>query len=262
MMSNGNGGFVMQFEVLTDIGKKRTVNEDSAAVFTRPEGIILAIIADGMGGHQGGGYASSTAIQVIGEQFMELDSAEFSTEENRTEWLKEAFYHVNRLLYEHASNNEALKGMGTTLEAALINEQSCLVSHVGDSRVYAINADGVRQITRDHSYVNVLLDSGEITEEEAAVHPQRNWIMKAVGSERHVDLDLHSLELDNETFLLICTDGLSNKVDQASMYDIVLSDTTLRKKAEALIDLANKMGGEDNISVILLGPDDVEVNTP
>lgn len=252
----------MQFEVQTDIGKKRTVNEDSAAVFTRPEGIILAIIADGMGGHQGGDYASSTAIRVIGEQFMKLDSSELIAEENWAEWLKEAFYYVNRLLYEEASNNEALKGMGTTLEAVLINEQSCLVSHVGDSRVYAIHADGVRQITRDHSYVNVLLDSGEITEEEAAVHPQRNWIMKAVGSEKHVDLDLHSLELDNETFLLICTDGLSNKVNQAAMHEIVLSDRTLREKVEALIDLANQMGGEDNISAILLGPDNVGVNTP
>ena len=97
---------MVQFEVLTDIGKKRTVNEDSAAVYTRPEGIILAIIADGMGGHQGGDFASSTAIKVIGEQFMELDSSEFIAEEHWSEWLKEAFFHVNRLLYEHANDNE------------------------------------------------------------------------------------------------------------------------------------------------------------
>ena len=144
---------------------------------------------------------------------MELDSSELLAEENWSEWLKEAFFHVNRLLYEHSSDNEELKGMGTTLEAALIHGRSCLVSHVGDSRVYLLNEDGVRQVTRDHSYVNVLLDSGEITEEEAAVHPQRNWIMKAVGSEKHIEPDLHSIELDSETYLLICTDGLSNKVD-------------------------------------------------
>lgn len=252
----------MQYEVLTDIGKKRTVNEDSAAVYTRPEGIILAIIADGMGGHQGGDFASSTAIKVIGEQFMELDSSEFIAEEHWSEWLKEAFFHVNKLIFEHASDNAELKGMGTTLDAALINDRSCLVTHVGDSRVYAINKDGVRQITRDHSYVNILLDSGEITEEEAAIHPQRNWIMKAVGSEKHIEPDLYSMELDDETFLLICTDGLSNKVDKGSIYDIVMSDTTLRQKAEILIDLANQMGGEDNISVIVLGPPSLEVNTP
>ena len=252
----------MQFEVLTDIGKKRTVNEDSAAVYTRPEGIILAIIADGMGGHQGGDFASSTAIKVIGKQFLELDSSEFIEEEHSSEWLKESFYHVNQLLYEHASENVELKGMGTTLDAALINGRSCIVSHVGDSRIYAINSAGVRQITRDHSYVNVLLDSGEITEEEAATHPQKNWIMKAIGSEKHIEPDLHSLELDEETFLLICTDGLSNKVTKDSMYDIVMSDNTLREKAKRLIDLANRKGGEDNISVIILGPNPMEVYAP
>ncbi|MHA6258657.1 Stp1/IreP family PP2C-type Ser/Thr phosphatase [Sporosarcina sp. CAU 1771] len=252
----------MRFEVLSDIGKKRTVNEDSAAVYTRPEGTILAIVADGMGGHQGGGYASSTAIKSIGEQFMELDTSEIIDKEDLEEWLKEAIYKVNRVLYERANNDETLKGMGTTLEAVLINEQDCLILHVGDSRVYSMNTDGIRQITKDHSYVNALLDSGEITEEEAANHPQRNWIMKAVGSERHVDLDLHSLKLDDETFLLICTDGLSNKVDKTSMYEIVLSETSLLEKVTALVDLANKMGGEDNISVILLGPDEVVVNTP
>ncbi|MCZ2258834.1 Stp1/IreP family PP2C-type Ser/Thr phosphatase [Sporosarcina sp. G11-34] len=253
---------MLQFEVLSDIGKKRTINEDSAAVYTHPEGIILAIIADGMGGHQGGGFASSTAVKVIGEQFMELDSSEFTTEENWTEWLKEAIFHVNRLLFEYASENDELEGMGTTLEVALVRGRSCLISHVGDSRVYAINQDGVHQITRDHSYVNVLLDSGEITEEEAEVHPQRNWIMKAVGSEKHIYPDLHSIELDDDTFLLICTDGLSNKVDSESMLNIMLSETGLREKVETLVELANSQGGEDNISVIALKPFDMEVNAP
>ena len=251
----------MQFEVLTDIGKKRTVNEDSVAVYTRPEGIILAIIADGMGGHQGGDFASSTAINIIGEQFLKLDSSEFTTEEHWSDWLKEAFFHVNQLLYKHASLNVELKGMGTTLDAALIKDDSCLVTHVGDSRVYAINKEGVRQVTRDHSYVNVLLDSGEITEEEAAIHPQRNWIMKAVGSEKHIDPDIHSLELDDQTYLLMCTDGLSNKVDNRTIYDIIISDMELREKAVALIDLANQLGGEDNISVVVLGPPNLEVVT-
>ncbi|WP_438317471.1 Stp1/IreP family PP2C-type Ser/Thr phosphatase [Sporosarcina sp. FA9] len=252
----------MQFEVLTDIGKKRTVNEDSAAVYTHPDGIILAIIADGMGGHQGGDYASSTAIKIIGDMFLKLDSSEFVIKEHWFEWLKEAFLHVNQLLFEYANKNEDLKGMGTTLEAALIHGHSCLVTHVGDSRVYAVNSNGVSQVTRDHSYVNALLDSGEITEEEAEIHPQRNWILKAVGSEKHIEPDLHSLNLDDETYLLICTDGLSNKVGKASMQEIILSDhKTLHEKAQRLVDLANHKGGEDNISVILLGPTS-EVNTP
>ena len=152
--------------------------------------------------------------------------------------------------------------MGTTLEAALIRDRSCLVSHTGDSRVYAINENGVRQITRDHSYVNVLLDSGEITEEEAEAHPQRNWIMKAIGSEKTIDPDLYSIELKDQSYLLLCTDGLSNKVDQNRMYEIVMSDTGLHEKVKELVDLANKMGGEDNISVILLDSTDVGVDHP
>ena len=252
----------MQFEVLTDVGRKRKVNEDSAAVYTLPEGTILAVIADGMGGHRAGDYASSTAIKVMGEQFLKLDSTDFEDEQHWAEWLQETVNHVNRHLFNEASENEELKGMGTTLEAALIRDRSCLVSHTGDSRVYAINENGVRQITRDHSYVNVLLDNGEITEEEAEAHPQRNWIMKAIGSEKTIDPDLYSIELKDQSYLLLCTDGLSNKVDQNRMYEIVMSDTSLDEKVKELVDLANTLGGEDNISVILLDSTDMGVAHP
>ncbi|HJF32840.1 MAG TPA: Stp1/IreP family PP2C-type Ser/Thr phosphatase [Sporosarcina psychrophila] len=251
----------MQFEVLTDIGRKRTVNEDSAAVYTLPGGTMLAVIADGMGGHRGGDFASSTAVRVIGEQFMELDSSKIEDEDKWAQWLQEAVIHVNDILYKLASENEEYKGMGTTLEAALIRGRSCLISHTGDSRVYVIDEQSVRQVTRDHSYVNALLDSGEITEEEAAVHPQRNWIMKAIGSEKKIVPDIYSLELEDGMYMLICTDGLSNKVNQQLMHEIVLSDSVLREKTEELVDLANKMGGEDNISVILVDSSDVEATT-
>ena len=259
-MKKGRG--TLQFEVLTDIGKKRTVNEDSAAVYTLPGGIILAVAADGMGGHRGGDYASSTAVKVIGEQFMKLDSSTFNAEENWAEWLQKAIIHVNEIIYKQASENEEYKGMGTTLEAALIRGRTCLVSHTGDSRVYTIKDKGIRQVTRDHSYVNALLDSGEITEEEAASHPRKNWIMKAIGSEKTITPDLYSFELDDGMFVLICTDGLSNKIDNDSIRKMVLSNSTLRKKAEDLVNYANDMGGEDNITVILIDPTGVEATNP
>lgn len=251
----------MQFEILSDIGKKRTVNEDSAAVFTLSEGITLAVIADGMGGHRGGDFASSTAIKVIGEEFMKLKTTQFSEQEDWAEWLKETVLYVNRMLFNHANENEELKGMGTTLEAVLIMGRSCLGLHIGDSRVYTIQKEKIKQMTTDHSYVNILVDSGEITEKEAEVHPQRNWIMKALGSERSIDPDCYAMELDEESYLLLCTDGLSNKVDDSSIQKIVLSNSTLRDTAQELIDTANKMGGEDNISVILIGPVDSEVSS-
>lgn len=250
---------MVQFEVLSDIGRKRTVNEDSAAVFSLADGITLAVIADGMGGHQGGDFASSTAVQLLEEEFMKLKMSEFINEETRSEWLRESIFYVNRVLYNHANDNVEFKGMGTTLEAALIHGNSCLISHVGDSRIYAISHKGIRQVTKDHSYVNVLIESGEITEEEAANHPQRNLIMKALGSERTIDPEFYSIEFDEEMYLLLCTDGLSNKVDNHSIQTIVLAEITLKEKVEALVALANKMGGEDNISVILLRPTDTEV---
>lgn len=248
----------MQFEILSDVGRKRTINEDGAAVFALSDGTTLAVIADGMGGHRGGDFASATTIKVIGEKFMALEELQMTDEEDWFEWLKETVFYVNRLLYEYADDNEELKGMGTTLEVVLIRGRSCLISHIGDSRVYKINEAEVKQVTTDHSYVNVLIDSGEITEAEAATHPQRNWIMKALGSERTIEPDFYKLELTEATFLLICTDGLSNELDDSMMFDIVLSTYALNEKVEKLVELANKMGGEDNISVILLRPSETE----
>lgn len=248
----------MRFEVLSDIGKKRTVNEDRAAVFTKENGTMLAVIADGMGGHQGGDFASSTAIRILGEQFMKLDDTMFQYED-WTEWLKECIFGINRKLYDYANDNESFKGMGTTLEVVLIHERSCLISHIGDSRIYALTRKDINQLTDDHSYVNVLIKSGEITQEEAAIHPQRNLIMKALGSERTIDPDFFSIGIEEEMYLLLCTDGLSNKVDNEEIRQIVLSNTTMRKKVETLVARANELGGEDNISVILLQPREAEV---
>ncbi|MEK3935129.1 Stp1/IreP family PP2C-type Ser/Thr phosphatase [Sporosarcina sp. FSL W7-1349] len=253
---------MVQYEVLTDIGRKRTINEDSAAVYTLPEGILLAVIADGMGGHRGGDFASSTAIRILGERFKELGAAQVDADFPWDEWLQESVIHVNGLIYEHAKDNEEYSGMGTTLEAVLVQGNTCLVSHIGDSRVYVLNEHGIEQVTRDHSYVNILLESGEITEEEAAVHPQRNWIMRAVGSEKTIQPDFYTVELTDVSYLLLCTDGLSNKLCKDSIREIVWTDAPLHDKARTLIDLANQRGGEDNISVILVDLADREVDLP
>lgn len=252
-------GRAVQYEVLSDIGKKRTLNEDGAAVFTLPNGILLAVIADGMGVHQGGEFASSTAIQIMGDEFTKLEATSFQDTEEWVEWLKETVLYVNRYLYNYANENKEVEGMGTTLEAVLIKDRTCFGAHIGDSRVYKINNEQIEQITTDHSYVKVLVDSGEITEQEAEVHPQRNWIIKALGSERSVEPDCYTLDLKDTAYLLLCSDGLSNKVDNPSIHKIVQSDLSLKEKTKALVDLANKMGGEDNISVILLGSPDSEV---
>ncbi|WP_252503651.1 Stp1/IreP family PP2C-type Ser/Thr phosphatase [Sporosarcina sp. Marseille-Q4943] len=250
----------MRFEVVTDIGQKRTVNEDSAAVFEIQDGPTLAVVADGMGGHRGGDFASSTAVRILGEQFMKVDNLANMEEEDWKDWLQETVLEVNRTIFEIAENDVEYKGMGTTLDAVLIYENKALVTHIGDSRVYTINKNEILQITKDHSFVNILLDSGEITEEEAARHPQRNWIMRAVGSEKSISPDFYQIQLDEQTYLLICTDGLSNKVNNERIRTIVTSDGDLHEKAVKLVELANEMGGEDNISVILASPHGSEVS--
>lgn len=242
----------MQYAVLSDIGKKRKSNEDRAAIFTLSNGLMLAVLADGMGGHKGGDYASSTALRMIGEAFQELEHTTFQLHEEWTEWLKETVLFINRTLYNHATENQELTGMGTTLEAILIRDCYCYGTHIGDSRVYQVNQDEIKQITTDHSYVKVLLDSGEITEQEAEVHPQRNWIIKALGSERFIEPDGYTLHLDDESYLLMCSDGLSNKVNDTLIQEIVVASRSLEEKTTALVEKANQLGGEDNISVILL----------
>ncbi|MCG7342820.1 Stp1/IreP family PP2C-type Ser/Thr phosphatase [Sporosarcina sp. ACRSL] len=251
---------MLQFELVTDIGKKRTVNEDSAAVFSIKGGPTLAVVADGMGGHRGGDYASSTAVRILGEQFMKVENAASMDEEDWKEWLLETVFHVNRTIFEIALSDDEFKGMGTTLDAVLMFGNKGLVTHIGDSRVYTIKQDEIVQITKDHSFVNILLDSGEITEEEAATHPQRNWIMRAVGSEKSIVPDFYQIQLDDQTYLLICTDGLSNKVDNDKIREIVSADGDLHDKAVKLVELANELGGDDNISVILASHSASEVS--
>ena len=244
----------MRFSVQTDIGKKRTFNEDQAAVFVLDTGCMLAVIADGMGGHRSGDVASAMAVQLMGEYFEDLGSTPLQSEEMWTDWLDVQVRKVNQLIFEKAQSSSEHEGMGTTLEAVVLSDGHCYIAHVGDSRVYSVNAETIAQVTKDHSYVNALLASGEITEAEAEVHPQRNWIMRAVGSEKTIDPEFYTIALTQGDYVLLCTDGLSNKVEPTLLKELVLSEGTLDHKVTRMIDLANERGGEDNITAVLLGP--------
>lgn len=209
------------------------------------------MVADGMGGHKAGDVASEMTISTLSKLFSEEKLDAFSTVENRKAWLTINVQHVNRLVYDHSLVNPECKGMGTTLIAALIDNEDCIICHIGDSRAYVIN-DVVEQVTRDHSYVNVLVDSGEISEEEAEFHPKKNWIIKALGTEPDIDGEILHFTLAHSSYLLICSDGLSNKISKADLADIVQSSDSLSQKGKELVDLANDLGGEDNITVVLL----------
>lgn len=243
----------MRFAIKSDVGKKRTVNEDRAEVFVHSDQVALAVLADGMGGHNAGDVASSMLVQHLIDSFkIVVNDPEFSSKEYRKEWLHETVLQINKELFEYSNRNEGCKGMGTTMEAALIYGSHCIICHVGDSRVYLIAKDSIKQLTKDHSYVNVLVESGEISEEQAVNHPQKNLILKAIGSEKSIAPDFVDITLDQDMTILLCSDGLSNKLSGDLLLSIIINNNDFDRAGDQLIQMANDLGGEDNISLILL----------
>ncbi len=244
--------------VESDTGKIREVNEDSVAVLKRPDGLILAIVADGMGGHKAGDVASKMTVDQLSRYFLEDGEEAFSTLDNKKKWLSERVQLINRSVYAHSVEHLECKGMGTTLIAALLEGDEGILCHIGDSRAYLING-GIEQITRDHSYVNVLVDSGEISQEEAEEHPKKNWIVRALGTEADIERELIHFSFVGASYLLICSDGLSNKIPKEELASIVRTTAPLSQKGLELVTMANDRGGEDNISFVLLSSMDEEV---
>ncbi|MGX9133616.1 Stp1/IreP family PP2C-type Ser/Thr phosphatase [Rummeliibacillus sp. JY-2-4R] len=249
----------MRYTVVSDIGKKRAVNEDSATFISRDDSYQLAIVADGMGGHNAGDVASRMAVTNFEELFLQADGTHFTSDQLIEEWLVETVKELNKELYHYSLTHEDCQGMGTTLIAVLFDGNNATICHVGDSRVYFVTEEEIRLVTRDHSYVNILVDNGEISEEEAESHPKKNYIIKSLGTESTIEPDSYKVELVDNSFLLICSDGLSNKVSNNDMHNIIMNQASIEEKGNQLVQLANDNGGEDNITLILLSKDLEEV---
>ena len=249
----------MNFTVESDIGLKRTVNEDRVIVIERPDNLLLAVLADGMGGHNAGDVASEMAIDLMKTQFINASTDQLTSPEQRLQWLQDAVSHANNEIYQYSLSNEGCNGMGTTLISCVIDGTSCIIAHVGDSRVYYFTEQEATLITRDHSYVNALIDKGAISEEEAENHPNKNFIVKALGTESTIEPDFYEFPIAAESFVLICSDGLSNKLSTDEMAAILTLPKTLDEKGKMLVQLANDSGGEDNISLIVLTKRNEEV---
>lgn len=244
----------MIFTVESDIGLKRTINEDRAAMIERPDHLKLAVLADGMGGHNAGDVASEMAINLLRQSFFQATKEQLTTLKQREQWLERAVSHANYEIYQYSLKNEGCEGMGTTLIACVLDDTQCVIAHVGDSRLYYFAQDKVQLITRDHSYVNALIDKGAISEEEAANHPNKNIIVKALGTESTIKPDYYALDVSIDSYILICSDGLSNKLSTEEMAAIITLQKPLQERGKMLVQLANDSGGEDNISLILLTP--------
>ena len=241
----------MIFSGKSDVGKRRANNQDNFNITDLAGGACLLTVCDGMGGAKGGNVASGIACSVYTETVCRGFSAE---EPHNTALLKEAVTAANTAVYEVAMADEALKGMGTTLVSALVTPDGRIsVVNVGDSRLYALTDGELKQITHDHSYVQYLVDMGQITMKEAKTASIRNIIIRSVGNEAETTPDLFSLSLQEGAYLLLCSDGLTNCVANDVLAATVHAEDldSLNRCAETLISLANEGGGIDNITVVL-----------
>ncbi|NLL79670.1 MAG: Stp1/IreP family PP2C-type Ser/Thr phosphatase [Clostridiales bacterium] len=234
---------------ITDIGRRRKLNQDFVYSCERPIGNLpnLFIVADGMGGHNAGDYASKYTVETIVEEIGK------SFEKNPVRILEKAIQKANEHIREKSMEEEALSGMGTTVVAATCLGKYLQVANVGDSRLYVVG-DEITQITRDHSLVEEMVRMGGIDRESARNHPDKNIITRAVGAQDTVDIDFFSVELKEGEMVLMCSDGLTNMLEDEEIRMILSGQRDIVEKAEELIKAANNNGGKDNIAVIIIEP--------
>ena len=242
---------------VTDIGKKRKLNQDYVFASDKPLGNLpnIFIVADGMGGHNAGDYASKYAVETMKEEI------ERSFEKNPVKILGRAIETANDHIWKKSKEEEALNGMGTTVVAATcLSDKYLEVANVGDSRLYVVNDRKIEQITRDHSLVEEMVRMGGIDREAARSHPDKNIITRAVGAKDTVNVDFFNVELNPGDVVLMCSDGLTNMLEDKEIHMILSSQGSVEEKAEELVKAANNNGGRDNIAVIIIEPfaDEVE----
>jgi serine/threonine protein phosphatase PrpC len=239
----------MESAIQTHIGRVRQTNEDSGRIQRYENGWILAVVADGMGGHQAGDVASQMAVDIICESLKEVN--DYTTPSEMQQRLNDAIQLANERILTYAEEHTECRGMGTTVVIALMNQQLGVLAHIGDSRIYRYSQGILQQITSDHTLVNELLRNHQITQDEADNHPRRNILTRALGTEKKVKADFSVLHWETGDILLLCSDGLSGKVS-SEMMAAVLANGSLKEMADELIASALQAGGEDNITVILL----------
>ena len=240
----------MRIYSATDVGQKRKMNQDYVFASADPVGNLpnLFVVADGMGGHNAGDYASSHAVGIVVEEIRE--DADF----NPVKVIRHAIESANTEIITQAQKDEKLRGMGTTMVAATIVGHYAYVANVGDSRLY-VAGEQIQQITKDHSLVQEMVRMGELNAEEARNHPDKNIITRALGAERTVDVDFFDLKLEPESVILMCSDGLSNMVEDSRIKEILSRrDEALDERGRTLIGEANRNGGKDNIAIVLIEP--------
>ena len=234
---------------ITDVGMERQVNQDYVFTTDKPIGSFsnLFVVADGMGGHQAGDFASKYTTEVIRREVTKKQGYDIE------QALMHAIKTANSEIIKKSNQDSSLEGMGTTVVAATVSNRMIYFANVGDSRLYLIN-HGITQLTKDHSLVEEMVRLGGIKPEEAKTHPKKNVITRAIGAKENIEIDFYEHRLNKGDIILMCTDGLSNMVDDEELFHLVQGGRDIVESAQLLVDAANKNGGTDNIGIVLVEP--------
>ena len=234
---------------ISDIGKNREMNQDYVYTSENAVGNLpnLFIVADGMGGHKAGEFASRFTVETI------VESVSTNEQKEPVRIIEEAIQTANRELIQKARQDETMAGMGTTVVVVTVIGDKAFVANVGDSRMYVIGKE-ITQVTRDHSLVEEMVRMGELAKDAAKDHPDKNIITRAVGAAQDVDVDFFEVELYPQDYILMCSDGLTNMVEDEDIRRIVQSQRDVAERVEKLVETANDHGGQDNITVVVIEP--------
>ena len=239
----------MQTFYLTDTGKIRDHNEDNVIILTNEKNEYLLAVADGMGGHKAGEVASAIVINHLTEEFYGLDS--IGSKESAIDFLRNIVTEMNQKIFEYTKENPDSKGMGTTFVCAIKTDDYLLYGNIGDSSGYVIKNNKLHKVTKDHTLVNLLVSTGELTQEEAKYHPRKNVLMRALGANNPIDIDIFDVEPKIDGILL-CSDGLTNMLTEEQIEKVLAEEETAENAVQKLVNKANARGGNDNISVAYL----------
>ena len=235
---------------MTDSGRVRNHNEDSVTILKNASDEYLMVVADGMGGHRKGEVASSIAVSRLGKRFN--DTPSIGTKLDAVNWLNDNINEINKEILEYGENNVDSKGLGTTVVVALLTKNYLIFGNIGDSSGYVIKNNKLHQVTKAHTLVNLLVEAGNITEEEAKIHPKKNILMKALGVSEKCELDIFDVDIESEAILL-CSDGLTNMLSDEQIEKVLLDEEMdIEEKVDKLIKKCNARGGNDNISIAYL----------
>ena len=241
----------MQSWGLTDPGCVRTQNQDAYAMEQLDRNTLLCVVCDGMGGAKSGNIASSLAVDVFVQEVRRTWTSSMA-QEKINQMLHSAVKLANFTVFDQAQQFEEFDGMGTTLVAVLLKNRHATVAHVGDSRAYRVNSDGIWQMTRDHSLVQMMVERGELTQEMAKSYPGKNYITRAIGTEPIVVCDISHLELAKGECLLLCSDGLSNVLDDQEILFEVVHGVNRADCCQRLLEIAKNRGAPDNVTAVLM----------